>query len=312
MNSRNAGFLGLVFLAALLPFLSEAQTAPKPASPAGAPPAQASRPQAAPLKNVAPAAPVAPPAAVTAKKEEERKFYENLRMSYFLDYDGPRFTNFDLTQSQGPLDETSSFATLFHTLRVGYAVSPRVTVGFQITGTASFDPQQQFNLGDINNFVNWAKMVETDDLEIQGVLRVTYPTTANSVAAGKIFAVRAQGNWTFKTPLRNWSFTTATKFTSSFFKTPTGSTSDFVVELAPYITVDLSPNVQWVFEGSFDANHQYADTSFDFRQGDPDSFDTGPSFTINSHASVTTTIKFYTTRVSFDNATPYVNLSLAL
>ncbi len=308
MIIRRTGFLGLIFLVSVAGLQAHAQTAAKPATPSAP---TTPKPAITPLKNTPPAIP-APPAVVTAKKEEEKKFYENLRMAYFMDYDGPRFTNFDLTQSQGPLDDTSSFATIFHTLRLGYAVSPRVTIGFQITGTASFDPQQQFNPGDINSFVNWGKMVETDDLEIQGVLRVSFPTSARSIAAGSLFAVRAQGNWTLKTPLRNWSFTAATKFTSSFFKTPTGNTSDFVVELAPYITVDISPNVQWVFQGSFDANHQYADTSFDFRQGDPDSFDTGPCFTINSHASITTTIKFYTTRVSFDNATPYVNLSLAL
>ncbi|MBU6155065.1 MAG: hypothetical protein KGP28_12240, partial [Bdellovibrionales bacterium] len=291
MNQFRSGILGAICLILTLGAGAQAQVAPTPSK------TKASSPN---LRNSAPPAPIIPAPVVTAKKEEDRKFYQNLRMAYFLDYDGPRFTNFDLTQSQGPLDETSSFATIFHTFRVGYAVSPRVTILFQLGGTASLDPQQPFTLGDLSNIVNWSKMVETDDLEIQGVLRLTYPTTAASVAAGKLFAVRAQGNWTFKTPLRNWSFTTATKFTSSFFKSPTGSTSDFVVELAPYITVDLSPNVQWLFEGSFDANHQYADTSFDFRQGDPDSFDTGPIFTINSHASITTTIKFYTSRISFD------------
>jgi len=270
----------------------------------------------APLKSTTPTAPAPVAAPIIAKpadkKEEDKKFYQNLRMAYFLDYDGPRFNHFDLTQTQGPLDPTSSYTSVYHTGRIGYAVSPRVTLGFQVTGTGSFDPQVGFALGDISNFVNWAKMVETQDIELQGVLRITYPTTAASVAKGKLFAVRAQGNWTFKTPLRNWSFTASTKLTTSFVKTPTGDTSDFAVELAPYITVDVSPNISWVFEGSFDANHQYADTSFDFRQGDPDSFDTGPMFTINSHASITTTIKFYTTRVAFDNATPYVNLSLAL
>ncbi len=302
MNHFRTSILCAIFLIALHAPRTHAQTA-TPAKPAVATPV---------LKNAAPSAPAAPAPVVAEKKEEERKFYQNLRMAYFLDYDGPRFTNFDLTQSQGPLDANSSFATFFHTFRIGYAVSPRVTLGFQITGTGSFDPQTPFNLGNVNTFANWAKMVETDDVEIQGVLRVTLPTTAASIASGQIFAVRAQGNWTLKTPLRNWSFTAQTKFTSTFVKSPTGASSDFVVELAPYITVDLSPNVQWVFEGSFDANHQYADTSFDFRQGDPDNFDTGPCFTINSHLSVTTTIKFYTTNVSFETATPYVNLSLVL
>jgi hypothetical protein len=186
-------------------------------------------------------------------------------------------------------------------------------VGFQFGGTASFDPQKGFNFSDIQNFVNWAKMVETPDLEIQGVLKVTYPTSSGSILAGKLFALRAQGNWTIKTALRNWSFTTSTKLTSSFFKNPsTGSNTDFAVELAPYITVDLFTNVQWLFEGSFDANHQYTDNSFDFRQADPDSFDFGPIFTVNSHASITTTLKFYTTKISFETATPYVNLSVAL
>jgi hypothetical protein len=248
----------------------------------------------------------------SVKKEEKKNWYDNLRMAYIMAYDGPRFTNFDLTKTQGPNDPANDYAQVINVYKIGYAVSKRVTAGFEFTGFAPFSPAKQFAFADIKNYVSWNQMVSTDDLEIQGVLKWAYPTSQGSIDRGKILTVRAQGNWTFKTALRNWGFSASTKFTSHFYKEPGATTSDFDVALEPAITVDILPNVQWLAEAAFDANHSFTDSTFEFQQGDGDSFDTGPTFTIGSHMNLTTTMKFYTQHVSFDNATLYAEFVVSL
>lgn len=245
------------------------------------------------------------------KRDQDRKFFENLRMSYSLSYDGPRFTNFDLTQTQGPNDAASDFSEIGHKMKIGYALSKKVVVGFQFNGSGSFNPNQGFSISDVRNYFNWSKMVETQDIELQGVLLLTYPTTLASQQKGNILSVRVQGNWTFKTALRNWSFTAATLLTTNYNKNPVGK-DDFTAALAPYFTYDLIPNVTWVIEGYFDSAHGYNAASLDYRNAGDDSFDTGPSFTINSHTSLTATVKFYTQKITFDTATPYLELDFVL
>ncbi|NDG84400.1 MAG: hypothetical protein EBX52_05090 [Proteobacteria bacterium] len=241
----------------------------------------------------------------SVKTEKKPNWYDHFRMSYMAIYDGPRFTNFDLTKTQGANDPASDYTLVINVLKMGYAVSKRVTMGFEFSGNAPFNPAKQFSFGDIKNYVSWNQMVNTDDLEIQGVLKVAYPTSEGSIKNGKLLTVRAQGNWNFKTSLRNWNFSASTKLTSHFYRDPgvnSASTSDFDVALEPAISVDVLPNVQWLFEAAFDANHNFNDSTFDFRQADGDTFDTGPSFNLGSHINLSTVIKFYTERPAFDNA----------
>jgi hypothetical protein len=265
----------------------------------------------------APTRPIQPPAGgyvlgiQAPKRDQDRKFFENLRMSYQLSYDGPRFTNFDLTQSQGPNDATSGFAGIDHQMKIGYALSKKVVVGFLFNGSGSFNPNQGFSIGDVQNYFNWSKMVETQDIELQGVLRLIYPTTLDSQLKGNILSVRVQGNWTIKTSLRNWSFSAATLLTTKYNKNPVGK-DDFTAALAPYITYDIAPSVTWVIEGYFDSAHSYNAASLDYKNAGDDSFDTGPMFTINSHTSLTSTIKFYTQKITFETATPYLELNFVL
>ena len=251
----------------------------------------------------------------SVKKEEKKNWYDNLRMAYILVYDGPRFTNFDLTKTQGPNDLENDYTQVINVYKIGYAISKRVTAGFEFTGFAPMSPQKQFSFADIKNYISWNQMVSTDDLEIQGVLKWAYPTSQGSITNGKILTVRAQGNWTFKTALRNWGFSASTKLTSHFYKEPgtAGSNStDFDVAFEPAVNVDILPNVQWLAEAAFDANHSFNDSTFDFRQGDGDSFDTGPTFSIGSHMNLTTTMKFYTEHISFDKATLYAEFVVSL
>ena len=245
------------------------------------------------------------------KRDQDRKFYENLRMSYNLSYDGPRFNNFDLTQTQGPTDTASDYASIGHRMKIGYALSKKVVVGFQFGGSGSFNPNQGFSIGDVRNYFNWSKMVDTEDLELQGVLVLTYPTTLASQQVGNILSVRVQGNWTIKTALRNWSFSVTTLLTTNYSKYPVGK-DDFSAALAPYFTYDIGPNVTWVFEGWFDSAHSFNAATLDYKGAGDDSFDLGPMFTINSHTTLTSTLKFYVQRVSFETATPYLELNFVL
>jgi hypothetical protein len=246
-----------------------------------------------------------------AKAEKKPSWVDNIRMLYLMIYDGPRLTNFDLTKTQGVNDTEGSYTDLINIFRVGYAVTKRVVVGVTVTGFAPLDPQKQFLFGDLSNYVSWGKMVETDHLEIQGQFIVFYPTSERSRMSGKLLALRGGLNWNFKTPLRNWNFSASTKFTSHFFRDPSEQT-DFVVALEPAISVDVLPNVQWLLQGEFDAAHKYSAVTYDFNQAGGDSFNTGPNFTIGSHISLTTAIKFYTERVSFDTATLYSELAVSL
>jgi hypothetical protein len=248
---------------------------------------------------------------ISTKKEEKSNWYDNLRMNYIMVYEGPRFNNFDLTKNQGPNDDSPSYTQIVNIYKLGYAISKRVSAGFEFTGFAPMDPSKQFSFGDIKNYVTWNRMVETEDLEITGSVKVAYPTTQSSIDKGKLMDLRVQGNWVLKTPLRNWNFSANTKLTSHFYKNPSSQT-DFDVSLEPAISVDVLPNVSWLLEAAFDANHSFDATTFDFRQGDPDSFDTGPSFNIGSHVNLTTTMKFYTGHIGFDNATLYAELVVSL
>ncbi len=246
-----------------------------------------------------------------AKAEKKPAWTDNIRMLYLMVYDGPRFTNFDLAKTQGVNDPEADYTSLFNMFRLGYAVSKRVVLGVTVTGFAPLDPQKQFQFADLSNYVSWGKMVETDHVEIQGQFIVYYPTSERSRNAGKLLAVRGALNWNFKTPLRNWNFSASTKFTSHFFKDPSEQT-DFVVALEPAISVDVLPNVQWLLQGEFDAAHRYSAVTYDFNQAGGDSFNTGPNFSIGSHVSLTTAIKFYTERLGFDTATLYSELAVSL
>jgi hypothetical protein len=299
--------LGFLISAAslALPIFASAQSVsplPKP-SPTPARPVAKSKAPTATL--------VATPA---ASKPEEKKFYDKLKMSYSLDYDGPRFSDFDPSKTQAADGSPADFTAIAHTLKVGYTLSKKVILGLQFGGLSSLKPGGGFSFGDIASYLNWSKMVETPDLEMQGVLKIGYPTTAASQTGpnARIMSVQARGNWTLKTALRNWSFTAATKFTSTFYKYANVSRPDFTVSLEPYITVDVTPNIAWVFQASFDAAHSYNDTTFDFNQGDGDRIDTGPSFTLSSHANLTPVIGFYTQNPSFNTAILSVDLTFVL
>lgn len=237
-------------------------------------------------------------------------FLSNIRFSYFGEYLGPRLSNIDLTQTQGP-DGVMNYTGINHSLKAGYKLSKNVIVGAQFGAVSPFDPTQSFQFNDSRIFANWANMVDTKDINMQGVIKLQLPTTDASRNRGRIMALQIQNNWTLKTELRNWSFTAST-LVMPFFNTDPNGKPDLFVGLFPYITVDLSPKVQLMFEGGFDAIRSYNASSFDFSQADSDYIDIGPVFNVNSSVSVTTALRFFTEMISFKASCLYLNISAAI
>jgi hypothetical protein len=157
-------------------------------------------------------------------------------------------------------------------------------------------------------------MIETKDIDMQGQFKLELPTTDLSRRTGKLFAFSADFNWIFKTSLRNWSFSADTMIRPVFFNDPAsgGGKTDLIVGIFPYITVDLGPSTQLLFEGSFDATHNYSAALYDYQAGDPDYINVGPLFTIGSHVSSNVAFRFFTDSISFKTSCLYTNVSWAL
>jgi hypothetical protein len=250
--------------------------------------------------------------AVTANASPTPKpsFLGNVRFSYFGEYLGPRISNLDLTRTQGPNGQPE-YTSISHSLKAGYKVAKNVIVGAQFGALSPFDPTQTFQFNDTRLFANWANMVDTKDLNMQGVLKLQLPTTEASRNRGRIMALQIQNNWTLKTELRNWSFTASTLIMPFFNNEPQGK-PDLFVGFFPYVTVDLTPKVQLMFEASFDAIRTYNDPTFEFAQADSDYVDIGPVFNLNSNVSLTTALRFFTEMVSIKNSCLYLNVSAAI
>lgn len=236
------------------------------------------------------------------------------RLSYYTEYQGPRFSNIDFTKTQGVTDAEPSYTSVFHQVKLGYGISKAVIFGTAIRANSYFDPKKDFGFLDLRFYSSWNHMIETQDLDMQGVLTLELPTTDSNRNAGKLFAVKAGSNWTLKTSLRNWSFTAATEVKSVFFNDPAGKggKTDITIAIYPYITVDLSANTQLLFEASFDANHNYNAAFYDYQPGDPDYIDVGPNFAIGSHISTNIAFRFFTDSISFKTACLFANFGWAL
>ncbi len=238
-------------------------------------------------------------------------FMSRVKLSYYGEVQGPRLSNINLLKTQGPEDGDASYSEWDHQVKAGYAVTKNVVLGTIFSAVSYFDPAKNITFKDTKLFGSWNHMVETNDLDMQGVLKLGLPTTSKSRNGGRIVSMTLQNNWTLKTAYRNWSFTAATVINPIYNYNPSGNT-DMVVGLFPYVTVDLTPNTQFLFEASFDAAHTYNDSTFDFSQGDPDYVDLGPIFNIGSHVSITTALRFFTESISFKTSCLYFNISAAL
>jgi len=233
-----------------------------------------------------------------------------IKVVYYGEYDGPRLSNLNFTQSQGPLDAAPSYTGISHSLKLGYAVSTDVVIGVQTRTGSSFDPAQAFFFKDERIYLAWSHMISTSDLDMTGIMRVELPTSGASRTAGKIMGFNLLNNWTFNTSLRNWSFSVLTLLFSSFYNAPGASTTDIYVALDPTISVDITPSWAIALNANFDASHNYNDSFFNYGQDAPDYFELGPQWTVNAHLQIYPALKFYT----YDLTVPtfYMNVSASL
>jgi hypothetical protein len=271
-------------------------TAPAPVTPAIAPP------------------PGAPAASVVATPAAAEPPPNPWKLVYFTEWVGPRFNNFDLSQTQGPNADVSSYTTLFESLKIGYAISDPVVLGIVLRGEVPLDPNSltKFNFYNLRFYGSWKHMIETSDIDMQQVVELEAPTTDSSRGKGLIVRFNIKNNWTIKTALRNWFISFQTLVSPRFYNTLTGSSTDLALGVFPWITLDLAADLQFVFEGSFDAGHAYQETFFDFNQGDDDYTHFGIMWSLNSHIQLNPAVIVYPSDMTPSKWGAYLSLTAAL
>jgi hypothetical protein len=235
------------------------------------------------------------------------------RISYLVEYGGPQLGNIDFAKTQVP-GAPADYTSLDNSLKIGYAVAKSVTLGTQIRGSYSFAPDAGFGFSDLRFYSQWSNMIDTSDVGMSGKLALELPTTSKNRNAGKLFAFKFDFNFDLKTQLRNWAFSFDFEIKPYFYNDPVsgGGKTDLDVGIFPYVTLDLSPNVQLLFEGSFDANHNYSASTYDFTSASNDYIDIGPLFTITPQINTNIALRFFMDDISFKQAGLYANLVVAL
>ncbi len=267
-----------------------------------------------PAPNTAPTQTISAAAAPTADAPPPPSPW---KLTYFGEYQGPALSNFDLSKTQTP-GQPEGPTEWDHYLMVGYQFSKSIIIGTQFRGVSPIDSTPgstaSFSLLDQRIYVKWKNMIDTSDVNMAGKLTFELPTTDKSRTAGKIIAFKIEDNVEFKTPLRNWSFTADFLLKPVFYNDPVSGSgkTDMIVGVFPYITVDLTPSTQLLFEGSFDATHNYNANFYDYLPGDPNYIDVGPLFTITSHFNTNVALRFFTDEISFKSAALYANFSATL
>jgi len=233
-----------------------------------------------------------------------------LKLSYFAEYDGPRLSNLNLLQYyQGPIDPYASYAGIAQSLKVGYAVSSDVVLGTQIRTNSPFDPTANFAFKNLRFYVSWKHMIDTPDLDMQGVVDVEIPNSAGSRAKGLIVAFDIKNNWTLKTSFRNWSFSALTLIKPKFYNNPVGQ-SDLDLGIFPEITLDIAADWELQLNGSFDTTHSYSNGYFVFGHADDNYIAPGIQYAVNAYIQVAPALKFYTADLTVP--TIYMLVSAAL
>lgn len=257
----------------------------------------------------APATPVASTPVATSTSAAPAPTPIPWKLVYGGEYAGPRLSNFELSKTQGPLDTAADYTSWDHSLKIGYTVANDLILGTQIRASSPFNPTSTLTWANLRFYATWKHMIDTSDIDMTGVVDVELPSSTRAKNSGMIMAFNIKNNWTFKTSLRNWSFSALTLIRPMFYNVPGGKT-DIVVALYPSAQLDLFSDLSLVIEGSFDAAHSYSDTFFDVGQANPDSINVGISYAINSHIQINPALTFYTT--DFSVPTLYFALSAAL
>lgn len=235
---------------------------------------------------------------------------------YFGEYFGPRFSNFDISRTSGPRDTTdTAYTVIDHSVKLWYKVAKNNKIGVQVRGRTPFDPDQTFFFKNLRLMGTWKNMIDTADVNMGSQLDIEFPTMARQREAGKLLDLNLKFNWEIKTSLRNWSFSATTMVRPSFYNDPTNK-SDVYFGLFPWITMDFAPGWQLIFEGSFDASHQYQAIAFDLNTtegaDDPDFIRTGVGYNFNSNVSINPAIQWYTSDLSPASTVLYLSLSASI
>jgi hypothetical protein len=235
------------------------------------------------------------------------------KISYFVEWQGPALDNLDFRRTEQP-GSPPFYSEIDHSFKIGYAVSKNVTIGTQFRPYLSLAPDSTFSFYDQRFYTQWSHMITTSDLDMSGKIAVEIPTSSFNRNAGKIVAFKFDFNFDLKTQLRNWSISFDAMIKPYFYNDPVsgGGKTDLEFGLFPYITLDLSPNVQLLFEGSFDGNHNYLDSFYTFNSAYSDYFDVGPLFTVNSHINTNIALRFFTDEISYKATCIYANIGVAL
>jgi hypothetical protein len=233
------------------------------------------------------------------------------RLVYFGEYVGPRLSNIDLARTQGPQDAVAGYTGLGHSLKLGYQVAPNHILGAQVRASSPFDPTAMFFFKNLRFYGTWANMIDTKDVNVGTVVDLEIPNSTGARQNGNAFNLNFKINWELKTQLRNWSFTAMTLFRTMFYDRSAGQ-SDFYLGLFPWVTMDLAPNWQLVFEGSFDASHSYNDVFFQLGQADPDYVNVGVMHSFSPHFQINPAFRFFTDNISFKAAVIYTSITASL
>lgn len=236
------------------------------------------------------------------------------KISYFAEYFGPSLDNFQLDHTQtGVSGAAPIYGRIDHYLKTLYAISKNNLVGFQFRAGSPFDPLKNFAFKNIRFVGVWKNMVDTPDLNMGSQLDIELPTTDSArYSAQMLLALNIRFNWEIKTQLRNWSFTAQTMIRPTFYDQAKPDNIDTYFGFFPWITMDLGPSTQLLFEASFDTSHAYSAAFFDLGSDDPDFVAVGTVFNINSHISFWPEMRFFTGDISFKSAYLYLGFNAAL
>ena len=242
-------------------------------------------------------APVKKPVAVVAAQPASTP--SPWRLSYQGEYYGPRFNNFNLSQTQGPdiLGQAPSqpeYTNWNHTAKVAYAFTPDFAVGASLRFWSRFDPNvSSFAWKDNRLFFSWMNMIDTDEIGMGTIVDFEFPTSEGSRRTQRVMALNLKNAWSFKTPLRNFGFSAVTLIRNTYSNLPNNAGSGIFLAIYPEISYDLFPDFTLLAQGSFDSSNSYKDIFWDYSQADPDYITLGFQYAFNSHLQVHPGAQYY-------------------
>jgi len=232
------------------------------------------------------------------------------RLIYNGEYYGPRFSNFDLSQTQGPLDAKTGYTNWNHTVKIAYAITPEFIVGGSLRFRTLFDPAvQSFAWKDNRLFFTWANMIDTDHVNMGTTVDFELPTSQGSRAASKqqILAINLKNAWGFKIPSTDWSFGALTLIRNTYSNLPSVGEGIYL-GFFPEIEYTIGSGFSLIGAGNFDASRSYKDIFWSLSEDDPDYLAIGFKYAPNSHFEIHPAAQFYT--ADFNVPTLYFEMNV--